>query len=452
MDRLILAAIFLAPCSNIFMIKTGYMDLKVLQFLWLGIFTCILLTKTYKKDIYPDSSKTHQSVKIIFALYLTGILLSCLFSVNMKISVKELFQYIYLFLMMLVIYKQSQRQDFLNRIVSVLIISNIVLVVTCLASYYFGKMLIPSFRMYPDGHIVILDQIYKTQALVESKNVINRIDGVMGLDTIAIANCILIQSMAVNYKIRKSIGRTRLLYCILFIADVLTLSLTYSRAALLIFFVLNIVTLFGKSPRINFLIIVISICCVPVILSIFPNLLERMLEALNTQEGSTKYHFVYWLIALQEGYDHIVSGIGLGNAAFHHDAYAYLFEKFRLYKSDAVDVHNFVLQVWAEQGSIGLSANLLLVTYPIVRFVKLRFIDKMLKEKTLFDFLITAYIATLAYNLTNNNFYLETFWIMAAIVYACSAAYPSAKTVLKPGATIEKLGGSYEEAGLKADF
>ncbi len=451
-ERLILSAIFLAPCSNIFVIKTGYIDLKILQFFWLGIFTLILIHKEFFKTKYLNNS-TNYSKNMIYAVYIAGIMFSCLFSMSIKISIKELFQYIYLFLLMLVIYKQAQKPGFLDKIVNVLILSNVFLIISCLISYYSGSMLIPAFKMYPDGHITVLDQLYKTQALVESKNIINRIDGVMGLDTIAIANCILIQAIAINYKIRKARGKLKSFYILLFLANILTLSLTYSRAALLLFVVFNIITLLGKNHKVNFAVIVISLCCIPIALSLFPSLYERMLEALNPQEGSTKYHFVYWLIAIRQGYDHLLTGIGLGNAAYNHDAYAYLFEKYRLYKSNQVDVHNFVLQVWAEQGIIGLICNLLLVTYPIIRYIRLKFIDKLIPNKTLYDFLILSYITTLTYNLTNNNFYLETFWVMAALVYACNEMYCSGQRALQYKTSDNyPAGGFYEKTNLKADF
>lgn len=420
-QKIILLAIILAPCSSIFVFKTGYIDLKILQIIWSVIFALILIQKASVKCITVTSDTNN---KVIFALYLLILVISCLFSIDMVISVKELFQYIYLFLMMIVIYKNARNDDFLNKIINAIIISNVLLVSVSLISYISGKALIPAFQMYPSGHIYVLDRIYNSQALVESQNVINRISGILGLGTLSIANLVLIQSLFVNYKIRSSKGRDKQLYLVLFLANIIVLCLTYSRSALLIFIAVHFITLLSKDKKVNFLLIIIAIFSIPFILSLFPNLYERILEAFNPQEGSTKTHFVYWLIALQEGYDYILTGIGLGNSALHHDAYPQLFSQFGLYKSNGVDIHNFLLQIWAEQGIFGILINAILLFSPIMHFIKVRYIRKSMQRNTVFSFIILAYIATLALNLTNNNFYIETFWALAALAYACKDIYP----------------------------
>lgn len=421
-QKIILLAIFLAPCSSIFVFKTGYIDLKILQIIWSIIFVLILIQKT-SVSCEPVTKDTNN--KVIFALYLFILVISCLFTIDMAISVKELFQCIYLFLMMLVIYKNAKNDDFFNKIITAIIISNVLLVGVSLISYISGKMLIPAFQMYPNGYIYVLDRIYNAQALVESQNVINRISGILGLGTLSIANLVLIQSMIVNYKIRISQGRAKQLYLVLFLANIIVLCLTYSRSALLIFIAVHFITLLSNNKRVNFLLIIIALISIPFILSLFPNLYERILEAFNPQEGSTKTHFVYWLIALQEGYDYILTGIGLGNSALHHDAYPQLFSQFGLYKSNGVDIHNFLLQIWAEQGIFGILINAILLFSPIIHFIKVRFIRKSIQRYTVYSYIILAYVATLAFNLTNNNFYIETFWILAALAYACKESIPN---------------------------
>ncbi len=445
-ERLILLAVFLAPCTNIFVYRTGYIDLKILQFIWGTIFAFILIQKSLLKT-RCFVMKANINNNIIFTLYLTGLLLSCLFSTNITISIKELFQYIYLFSMMYVLYTNARNKEFLNKIINIVIASNAFLVCICLISYFSGKMLIPSFNMFSNGAIEVLDNVYKTQALVESSNIINRVNGVMGLDTIAIANCVLIQSLIVNYKIRQVNGRSKLLFLILFLANVVTIMITYSRAALFLFFIMNFITLLGKDRKRNLVLIMLALCSIPFILSLVPNLYERILEAFNPQEGSTKYHFVYWLIALQEGYDNILTGIGLGNVAFNHDAYSYLFSKFGLYKptGGAVDVHNFLLQIWAEQGAIGLFSNLILILSPIVHFIKVKFIRKSITGKTVYDFIILAYLAMIVFNLTNNNFYIEIFWVLLALVYVCKSNY-----VNEPVINVGRV--KVEEAYFKANI
>jgi hypothetical protein len=344
----------------------------------------------------------------------------------MTISFKELFQYIYLLLLMLVLLSYAVDKEFFNKILTSFIASNAFLVSVCLASYFTGKMVIPSINLFSDGTIEIINNVYFSQSLVESSNVINRISGIMGLDTIAIANCILIQALFVNYKIRQTKGIIKLLLLILFAADAVTIVITYSRAALFIFFITNFITLLSNNHKKNLGLIILAGCSIPFVLSLFPTIYERILEAFNPGEGSTKYHFVFWIVALKEGYDHIVTGIGLGNAAYQQKMYVSLFSglfsKFKLYNADAANIHNFILQIWAEQGLMGIFSNVLLIFSPIIYFIKTK-IYRKINYKSVYDFIILAYIATLIYNLTNNNFYIETFWVMTALVYTCKSNY-----------------------------
>lgn len=433
-DGIILVAVFLTPCSNIFVYKTGYIDLRILQFIWLALFMFIAIQKAVTKD-NSFYKRTNINDSVIFTIYLIGLIFSCLFSINMAISLKELFQYVYLFFIMYVLFTKAKNEAFFNKIINVLIISNIILVCACLISYFTGKLLIPSFYMYSNGTIEVLDTVYVTQELLESSNVISRISGVMGLDTIAIANCILIHSLIINYKIRQASGKIKFLFMILFIANAATIVITYSRAALIIFFVINYITLMGKEHKKNFMLIILAVCSVPFILSMFPTIYERVLEAFNLKEGSTKYHFVYWIVALREGYDNILTGIGLGNGAYVQDMYVSLFSSlfsyFNLYKADAANIHNFILQIWAEQGLIGLFSSMIFIFYPIIHYIRIKFVQRIINGKTIFDFIILAYISTLLFNLTNNNFYIETFWVMAALVYACKFKY-AAKPIKLP--------------------
>ncbi len=427
-EKLILLGVFLSPCTDIFVFKTGIFDMKILQFLWSVVFIAILICKASIKDFRINESILGTKDHMIFVLYITSLILSCLYSFNFRLSFKEMLQYIYLFLVMLVVYKYSSSKDMFNKIISAILFCNIFLVIVSIVSYFNGKQLIPSFILHSNGYLQVIENVYKTQALVESNDIINRLEGIMGLGTVGIANCILIQSLFVNYRIRNSTGKIRVFYIVLFAANVLTMGLTYSRAALLCFIIVHFISLLGTNRKMNFALAVIGVCCIPVVLSFFPSLYERLLEAFNPQEGSTKYHFVQWLVSLREGYDHMATGIGIGNAAYQQDMYkdmfSNLFRKFDLYNVNGANVHNFILQIWAEQGLTGLVANVALLFYPIINILKFKYISRAKGEKTIVDYILLAYIGTLFYNLTNNNFYIETFWILAGLAYASLKFYP----------------------------
>lgn len=414
LDNFILLLIFMSPASNIVVFRTGIIDIRVLQVLWAIAFGCLFIKRI--PNIEGDKRVNKQDC-LIFCLYIFAISMSCIFSTNTSRSLKELIQYIYLFIIMYILYIKMKDYNFLEKVVVIFVVANVFFVLICLLSYLAGRPLIPSITIFRDGFIAINDNIYKIQTLVESGEPINRISGIMGMGPISIANLILIQSIFVNYYINKSRKTLKFLGSLLLIANLVVVILTYSRAAIIIFTVFHIILFLGKNKFRNLAIIFLAVIASLVILSIYPDIFYRILESFNLQEGSSKYHFVFWIIALKTGWNNIFTGIGLGNIAFSLDNFKELFKSFGIYTANGVDVHNFMLQIWSEQGAIGLTFNMVLVFSPIINY----FIARLYKQtniKPLYKYTIIAYYATLLYSLTSNNFYIEIFWILMAMAYS----------------------------------
>jgi O-antigen ligase len=185
-----------------------------------------------------------------------------------------------------------------------------------------------------------------------------------------------------------------------------------------LFFVIHLLSVMSKDRIRNVAIIIVAILMCGICLSIFSNVQERLLETFNTGEQSSKYHFAMWLIALKTGYNNIITGIGLGNMAHSYGDYGYDFLRFGISPTDNVNVHNYMLQIWSEQGILGIFASFFLFFSPIICYVKCKIFNLIPSERKLYDFIFLGFIGTLTYNLTNNNFYIETFWILAGMVYA----------------------------------
>ncbi|PYG89494.1 O-antigen ligase [Ruminiclostridium sufflavum DSM 19573] len=419
-DNIILFAIFLSPFSYMFTYMNNLADIRIVELLWVFIFIAVFIKAACNKKLLLSKSslRIDKQAHAVFILYIAVIFITCLFSVNINRSIKEILQYIYLFLIMYTVYNKAKEPAFFKKTVRMFLLSNILLVAICIASYISGRVIIPSFYLLPDGRIYANTNLFSTNTLMESGTEVLRLNGVLGLGATAIANQVLIQSLFVNYMIRVTSGKRKVFFYILLSANFLTMIFTYSRAGLLVLLVVHLLSVMSGDHVKNIAIVIAAVLACGIFFSLFSNVQERILETFNTQEQSSRYHFAIWLIALKTGYTNIFTGIGLGNMAFSYDAFRYEFYRFGLAQTDSVNVHNFLLQIWAEQGLFGVAANFMLIFGPIISCLRCKIFKLLSAERKIYDFAFLAFIATLTHNLTNNNFYIEIFWVLAGMIYS----------------------------------
>lgn len=418
-DYLILCAVFISPFKELFVLSIGIIDFKLPQLMWFLIFAISLLEKLGKRH-KATSLVNHKETNnnLIFSLYFCMLLISSIFSIDISQSVKELIQYIYMFAAMYLIYIKAKEEVFMDLVIKAIILSNVIMVSIALLSVILQKSIIPTITIFSNGYVYINNELFWSQSLVETGSSINRLD-ILGMGPIGISFYIILQSLLINYKIRVSKGNIRILYVLLLCTNAAVIIMGYSRLGIMLFFGLNVLTLFGKDILKNVGIVLITVFVAYIFLSNTPELFLRIMETFNTQEQSSRYHFVFWLIALKTGYDNFLTGIGLGNMVFvPADNFAYLFDKFSLYRTSYVPTHNFVLQIWSEQGIIGLLLNLLILVVPVVYYISARHIKKTLPPKSKFYFMVLGYVGVMIYNLTNNSFYIEGLWEYIGLMYA----------------------------------
>ncbi len=415
MDKLILIAIFLSPFRNLIIFSLGFMDLRIIQAIWTLVFMIILIKKAVNKQVLIKDSVISRESKLLFFLYISILAISCLYSININMSLKELIQYIYLFLLFAVIYLRAKDKVFLDKIVTTIVISNIILVLVCILSYFSGNAIIPSYIVYSNGTVVANTNLFEINTLMENGNTIARLHGALGLGPTAIANIVLIQSMFVNYMIRKGKGLVKFGLIALLLCNLVTIVLTYSRAGILLFVFMHIFTIISKDHVKNFFIILMVACTAIAFLRVFPDVLARILETFNPEQKSSKYHFVFWLMSIMTGWDNILTGIGLGNMTYFTDNYTYLFQQFNINRAAVNPSHNFILQIWSEQGAFGFLISIALVVKPILSYFRTY---KLSDRNNVYFFILLAYISSLICNLTNNNYYTEPFWMIFGLAYS----------------------------------
>lgn len=417
LDKLILFAVFITPLKDIIIVHIGIIDFRITHLVWFAVFGILLIKRT---DIrYRDSCTCtdDKNNKLIFVLYIGMLLITVLYSIDMERSIKELVQYLYLFAAMYIIYVKSKDMDFLRKIIKVSIISNAVIDLIVFLCLMAGKALIPQIHITQTGAVYLNDTFLSTQSLIETGSSIDRIN-ILGMGPIGLTFYVLLQSLLINYSIRKAKGGAKIFLAALFISDACIAVIGYSRIGILLFFILNIATMFTKNKMRNIGIGLLTALGACIFILLDPNVLYRVLETFNTEELSSKYHFVFWLIALKTGYNNILTGIGPGNMESHPGNNDYLFQQFGIFRTDTVPTHNFVLQIWSEQGVIGLLLNLTMLALPVIYYVNARFVRRSVPAGSIYKYIILGFTGICIYSLTNNSYYIETFWEFIGITYA----------------------------------
>ncbi len=416
-DITMLIAIFISPFKDIFILKVGLVDFKLPQVIWSVVFLLMIIKRLEKK--YTCSSINFEEINnnLIFSIYLGMLAISWLFSVDMNQSTKEIIQYIYFFAAMYAVYFKSKNKDFMELVIKTFIFSNIVMISVAIISIIVGKSIVPTITALSNGQIFLDFELFSSQQLMETGDTINRIT-IMGLGPIGISFYIILQSLLINYKIRVTEGKTKKLFILLLLANSIIIVMGYSRIGILIFFLLNVFTLFSKDHVKNIGIFFLTIAGAVLFLLLVPEVFLRILETFNTEEQSSRYHFVFWIIALKTGYNNILSGIGLGNMLYSAGNNKELFDSFGLYETTIVPTHNFVLQIWSEQGIFGILINMVLLFVPVIYYVNARFLRKTIEAKSVYFFIVLAFIGMVTYNLTNNSYYIEIFWEYIGLMYA----------------------------------
>jgi len=413
-NKIIAFTIFFAPYSNTFVFKTSFADFRILQLFW----AFILLMLIIKSALSGSLKLRNINTSIIFVLYIVTIALSACFAQNQKVAVREFLQFTYLLIITYVIMSRAEDYNFFKTCINAFVLSNILFVICSLISYVLGISLIPNITLFQNGSLRIRFDMYQTQNLVESAEEIRRLSGISGLGPIGIANVILVQSFFINYKIRECTGFKRILFCILLLLNFIVMVLTYSRLGMFIFVLLHAYTLIDRNHLKNFFILLLIGLGFGVILLRYPQIFLRLLESFNLEEGSTKYHFVFWIVAIRLGLRNVFTGIGLGGAKYSLEEFLDYFEKFNIYSTSDVDTHNLWLQLWAEQGMLGLIVNNILIFVPLIYLIRWNIRHKSTNRTSIYLYVTNSYLATLLYNLTSNNYYIEIFWMLLALVYA----------------------------------
>lgn len=161
---------------------------------------------------------------------------------------------------------------------------------------------------------------------------------------------ILILPIAVSMFIGRGEGLRKLsaLSCIAVMG--VCLIFTWSRGAWLGLIVAALVFLFMWHRRAVWLVLA-GIVSVPILPSILPaSIVSRFTSIGNMADSSTSYRMYIWRASVDMIGDHILTGIGIGEGAWHR--------LYPLYTYQGVEAaphsHNLFLQIWLELGLIGI--------------------------------------------------------------------------------------------------
>ncbi|WP_028551283.1 O-antigen ligase family protein [Paenibacillus sp. UNC451MF] len=99
------------------------------------------------------------------------------------------------------------------------------------------------------------------------------------------------------------------------------------------------------------------------LLSLLPQTLEQRIKSINFEQHSVLERGVFYLDSLKIIKDYPVFGAGGG-------AWSSLYPTYQSYPYTSRQAHNFILQLWIEQGTVGLLSFIILLGYVVFRYIR----------------------------------------------------------------------------------
>jgi len=413
-EAVILIAVGLAPLSNLFIVKVGIFDFRLIQILWLIVFIRKIVQSLEQRSFRLPRTDIWKPLTLL----ILAALFSTLISIQPQISLKELIQLIYLFVMFYTIATSFNRIDLLTKAVNVLAVATLIVTIIGLASVYLGTSPLPAINVDLLNNMNIhLDFSNVIQSDTKEGLQVMRLHSVnlSSVDTAAfLTQMILIlffllwNSRAIGFEINKKF------YRIVLILSVYAWFLTNSRSAIVALFVLLFLgILISGRRRFTLIFLVFLFLGVLILTPTFSRLKDTFILEASTNPG----HIALWYEALKLFIRNPIIGIGIGMFPVIVTDYLW-FQNIQTYTSGMNDVHNMFLKTAAEMGVIGLGA-LIWFSYFFLKDLwnSYQRSKGQAQSAIILGFFLAACAGVLM-NLTANIFTKEFTWTIWGLAYA----------------------------------
>ena len=364
---------------------------KYISLLIFYTFLCYLIKKLYKKEslnLTPVDGGL-----LVFFIILT---FSSVFSITLNQSLKELFVYASILLMVFMVSRDLNKKE-LNTLLMCLVITATLVAILGIVQYSTGDM---------GGHGWV--------DVKTNPNLKARAYSTMENPNILAEYLVIACSMSVALFLD---SKNRLRKILLFLSTGITLLcllMTFSRGgwmAFMLAFVMIILVENKKIIPIGLLLGMASLFFLPEVV------MDRLKTIGSLKDTSNAYRFSIWAAALRMLKDFWLSGVGLG-----YEAFMKAYPNYMLSGIKAAHSHNSYLQLAIETGIFGLLAFLynLFKTYTAGIMVLMRSVQSFQKRITIAA--MGAISGLLLHGLVEHILFdyrvIFSFWLMIAIILA----------------------------------
>ena len=413
-EAVMLIAVGLAPLSNLFIVKVGIFDFRLVQILWLIVFIRKIVRSLEQRSFRLPRTDIWKPL----ALLILAAFLSTLTSNQPQISLKELIQLVYLFVMFYTIATSFNRIDLLIKAVNILAVATLIVTIIGLVSVYLGVSPLPTINVdllnnininLDFSNVIQSDTMEGFQVMrLHSVNLSSVATAAFLTQMILILFILLWNSRAIGFEINKKF------YGIVLILSVYAWFLTNSRAAIVALFVLLFFgILISGRRRFTLVFLVFLFLGVLILTPTFSRLKDSFILEASTNPG----HIALWYEAIKIFLRNPLFGIGIGMFPFAVTDFLWFFN-IQTYASGLNDVHNMFIKSAAEMGILGVGA-LIWFFYIFFRDLLKSFLNSRGQTRSviILAFLLATWAGFLM-NLTTNIFTKEFTWTIWGLSYA----------------------------------
>jgi len=413
-EAVMLIAIGLAPLSNLFIVKADIFDFRLVQILWLFVFIRKIVQSLEKRSISLPKTDIWKPL----AFLILAALLSTLISIQPQISLKELIQLFYLFVMFYTIATSFNRTELLIKAVNVLAVATLVVTIIGLVTAYLGVSPLPVINIdllnnmninLDFSNVIFSHTTEGFQAMrLHSVNLSSVATAALLTQMILILFFLLWNSGALGFELNKKF------YGIVLILSVYAWFLTNSRASIVTLFVLLFIgILISGRRRFTLIFLVFLFLGILILTPTFSRLKDSFILEASTNPG----HFALWYEAIRIFLRNPLLGIGIGMFPFTVTDFLWFFNM-QTFTSGLNDVHNMFIKSAAEMGILGVGA-LIWFFYIFFRdLIKSYMYSRGQTWSVIILAFLLAALAGFLMNLTTNIFTKEFTWTIWGLAYA----------------------------------
>lgn len=408
---ILFTAVLFTPFNSIFLIKTSYCDIRISQILWIIIIFRQLMNKKFFTGIKFFRSQIYISSFAMLALEAFFIP----FSSFPSTSLREFFQSTILLSIFLcaINFSREETRTLWKAINATFLIGVMLFFYTVIT----GKYLIPLLKLdlIDSPHFSVIWENIKVE-IIEGYISKFRWD-IMGLGPTGTG--FFYSTLLIIYIAKTMSSKNDKISWVYILTGVTIIILTGSRAPFIGLISGTLLLLFlSKQYKKLMLALPILIVIVSLVSILYPFFVDRLIGLFTIEsDGTSQSRVTLWSIGFSKFLERPL--IGWGTASFQNLS-IYLRTSVGGYTNTNINFHNFIIQLLAEQGIIGLVSNLVFLMFILKFLAHYYHVNINSRDLVLNSSLLAAFFCMLIIALTMNCYRLDVFWLLFGVLICSS--------------------------------